>query len=90
MAIDIKRNYVDTISEDEREKKQKHQEELDRMMKEFLAKGGKVEKCEPGAAKQMSGFMGKPPQYSDAEIKRLAKEREDGSRDSEDSGWNNY
>jgi hypothetical protein len=90
MAIDIKRNYVDTITEDEREKKQKHQEELDRMMKEFLAKGGKVEKCEPGAAKQMSGFMGKPPQYSDAEIKRLAKERkENGSGDSETPEWYN-
>lgn len=28
----------------------KKREELDRLMKEFLAKGGKVEKCEPGVA----------------------------------------
>lgn len=28
----------------------KKREELDRMMKEFLAKGGQVEKCEPGVA----------------------------------------
>jgi hypothetical protein len=87
MAIDIKRNYPDMISDDELEKKRKHREDLDRMMKEFLAKGGKVEKCEPGAAKQISGFMGRPPQYTDAEIKRLAKEREDGSGDSETSEW---
>lgn len=28
----------------------KKREELDRLMKEFLAKGGKVEQCEPGVA----------------------------------------
>jgi hypothetical protein len=28
----------------------KKREELDRLMKEFLAKGGTVEKCDPGVA----------------------------------------
>ena len=28
----------------------KKREELDRLMKEFLAKGGQVERCEPGVA----------------------------------------
>lgn len=90
MPIDIRRNYPDMISEDEREKKQKHQEELDRMMKEFLAKGGKVEKLSPGSAAGVATLnKDKRPMYTDAEIKRLAKEREDGSRDSETSEWFN-
>lgn len=77
MPIDIKRNYPDMLTDDEVVKKKQHQEDLDRMMKEFLAKGGKVEKLEPGAAKQMSGFMGRKPMYTDDEIKQLHKEEQD-------------
>lgn len=92
MPIDIKRVYPDMISEDEQEKKQKHREELDRMMKEFLAKGGKVEKLEPGAAAGVATMnKDKRPMYTDAEIKKLAKEEEEnGSKDSKGFGWNNY
>lgn len=91
MAIDINRKYPDMISEDEQEKKQKHREDLDRMMKEFLAKGGKVEKLEPGAAAGLATLnKDKRAQYTDAEIKKLAKEEENGSKDSKGFGWNNY
>ena len=93
MPIDIKRNYIDREVEDNIAKKQEKREELEKMMKEFLAKGGEVEKLEPGVASG-GGFTlnkDKRAQYSDAEIKRLAKEREEnGSKDSKDFGWNNY
>ena len=48
MGIDIRRNYgpID-------QKKQTPQEERDRLMKEFLAKGGKVEKIPSKVTKQM-------------------------------------
>ena len=91
MPIDIKRNYIDREVEDNIAKKQEKREELDRMMKEFLAKGGKVEKLEPGVAAD-GGFTlnkDKRAQYSDAEIKKLAKEN-DGSKNSKDTGWNRY
>ena len=91
MPIDIKRNYPDMISDDELENKRKHQEELDKMMKEFLAKGGKVEKLEPGSAAGVATLnKDKRPMYTDAEIKKLAKEEENGSKDSKGFGWNNY
>ena len=48
MAIDIKRNYGPLD-----QKKQTPQEERDRLMKEFLAKGGKIEKIKPKITKQM-------------------------------------
>jgi len=90
MTIDIKRNYPDMISDDELEKKRKHQEDLDQMMKEFLAKGGKVEKLAPGSAAGVATLnKDKRPMYTDAEIKKLAKEREDGSRNSKTSEWVN-
>ena len=45
------------------------------MMQEFLAKGGKVEKLEPGIAKGASSLnYGGKLQYTDAEIKAQAKE----------------
>jgi hypothetical protein len=90
MPIDIRRNYPDMISNDELEKKRKHQEELDQMMKNFLAKGGKVEKLAPGSAAGVATLnKDKRPMYTDAEIKELAKEREDGSRNSKTSEWFN-
>jgi len=90
MPIDIKRNYKDNLSEDDIAKKQEKREELERMMKEFLAKGGSVEKCEPGVAQGGTFTLNKDKraQYTDKEIKDLAKQ--DGSRHTEDSGWNNY
>ena len=86
MAIDINRKYIDSFTEDEREAKQKARAELEKQMAEFLAKGGKVEKLEPGIAKGATGFMGAKLQYSDAEIKRQAKEQ-DGSRDPKKTVW---
>lgn len=47
MGIDIKRNY-DAYGENPGP--EERQRELDRKMKEFLEKGGKIEKCEPGVA----------------------------------------
>jgi len=75
MAIDINRKYVDSFTEDEREAKHKARTELEKQMAEFLAKGGKVEKLEPGIAKGASGMMGAKLQYSDADIKRQAREQ---------------
>ena len=91
MPIDIKRNYIDRELEDSIAKKQEKRQELDKMMQDFLAKGGKVEKLEPGVASGGTFTLNKDKraQYTDAEIKKLAKD-DDGSQDSEDSGWNNY
>ena len=44
----INRNY-----NTDKEEKKTTQEERDRLMKEFLAKGGKVEKVKPKITKQM-------------------------------------
>jgi hypothetical protein len=88
MAIDINRNYKDSFTEDERVAKQRARTELEKQMAEFLAKGGKVERLEPGIAKGASGMMGAKLQYSDAEIKRQTREQ-DGSRDSEKTGGYN-
>ena len=54
----------------------KKREELEKLMADFLAKGGTVEKLEPGIAKGAVGFMGQKLQYTDADIKRQAKEQE--------------
>ena len=48
MAIDIKRNYGPL-----EQKKQPPQTERDRLMQEFLAKGGKIEKIQSKITKQM-------------------------------------
>ena len=75
MAIDIKRKYIDSFTEDEKIAKERARVELEKQMEEFLAKGGKVERLEPGIAKGASGMMGDKLQYSDAEIKRQAREQ---------------
>jgi hypothetical protein len=51
------------------------QKKLDERMKEFLAKGGKVEKCAPGVAKLGVGSFdkGNKPRYTEAEIKKQWK-----------------
>lgn len=48
------------------------QEERDRLMKEFLDKGGKIEKCPPGAAKGGTASLDRSgkPRYTDAELKQ--------------------
>ena len=48
MAIDIKRNYGPL-----EQKKQTPQKERDRLMQEFLAKGGKIEKVKSRITKQL-------------------------------------
>jgi hypothetical protein len=65
----INRNYA---SGDEYKSPEEKQRELDEKMKEFLAKGGKVEKCPPGVAKLGVGSMDKSnkPRYTEAEIKK--------------------
>lgn len=92
MPIDIQRNYPDRQSDDEYAKKQEKRRELEKMMQDFLAKGGKVEKLEPGSASGVATLnKDKRPMYTDAEIKKLAKEREEnGSKNTKDSGWNHY
>lgn len=90
MPIDIRRNYVDSFTDDERIAKERARAELEKQMAEFLAKGGKVEKLAPGSAAGVATLnKDKRPMYTDAEIKRLAKEREDGSRNSKTSEWFN-
>jgi hypothetical protein len=75
MPIDIKRKYMDSFTEDERVAKERARTELEKQMAEFLAKGGKVERLEPGIAKGATGMMGDKLQYSDAEIKHQAREQ---------------
>ena len=48
MAIDIRRHYSTS-----KEEKKTTQEERDRLMKEFLAKGGKIERVKSTITKQM-------------------------------------
>jgi hypothetical protein len=71
MVIDIKRNYGPS-----EEKKVTSQEEKDKMMQEFLARGGKIEKLAPGVAKGASSlnYSGKL-QYTESEIRTMAKEQ---------------
>jgi len=54
------------------------QDEKDRMMQEFLARGGKVEKLKPGIAKGASSLSrsGKL-QYTEEEIKVQAQENQE-------------
>ncbi len=83
MVIDIRRDY-----RSDREIKTA-QDEKDRMMQEFLAKGGKVEKLKPGIAKGASSLnYGGKLQYSEAEIKAQAGEDDNGSEATETSGGN--
>ena len=71
MVIDIKRNYGPS-----EEKKVTSQEEKDKMMQEFLARGGKIKKLAPGVAKGASSlnYSGKL-QYTESEIRTMAKEQ---------------
>ena len=74
MVIDIRRDYR---SDNEIQAEIKTtQDEKDRMMQEFLAKGGKVEKLEPGIAVGASSmnYSGKL-QYNAAEVKAQAQEQ---------------
>jgi hypothetical protein len=86
MAIDINRNYKDNFIEDERVAKQRARTELEKQMAEFLAKGGAVQRLEPGIAKGASSlsYSGKL-QYSDADIKRQAREQ-NGHTGSKETG----
>tara|TARA_B100000900_G_C20447965_1_gene661922 strand:- start:395 stop:664 length:270 start_codon:yes stop_codon:yes gene_type:complete len=65
MAIDIRRNYT---ANNEYEDKEAQQAELDKKMKEFLKKGGKIEIVPPGAA-QGAGGLDMRPHWTDAELK---------------------
>ena len=70
MVIDIRRDYR---SDNEIKTAQ---DEKDRMMQEFLAKGGKIEKLEPGIAIGASSLSyGGKLQYTAAEIKAQAQEQ---------------
>ena|SRR6056300_1521303 len=52
-----------------KEKKKTSREELDKMMKDFLAKGGKIEKLKPGMAAQVGSLdKSKTPRYTRQEI----------------------
>ena len=73
MVIDIRRDYR---SDNEIQAEIKTtQDEKDRMMQEFLARGGKVEKLEPGIAKGASSLnrSGKL-QFTEEQVKAQAKE----------------
>ena len=73
MVIDIRRDYR---SEDKEIKME--QDEKDRLMQEFLANGGKVEKLKPGIAKGASSLnYGGKLQYTDAEIKEQSEENKE-------------
>jgi len=72
MVIDIRRDY-----RSDKEIKTA-QDEKDRMMQEFLARGGKVEKLAPGIAKGASSLnrSGKL-QYNESDIKAQAQQKAD-------------
>lgn len=89
MVIDIRRNYEgksDRLSPEEQAKKQI---ERDKLMKEFLARGGAIEKLPPGVAKGGVGVWdrgSKPP--TDAELRaQWKKEQANGSENTQSHGW---
>ena len=73
MVIDIRRDYR-SDAEIQAEIKTT-QDEKDRMMQEFLAKGGKIEKLQPGIAKGASSLnrSGKL-QYTEEQVKAQSQE----------------
>lgn len=76
----INRNYEAGIwNKDEGPSEAEKQAERERLMKEFLAKGGKVQRLAPGNAKVYGSLSrgGKPP-YTDAQLKAKFK-AENGS-----------
>jgi len=77
MAIDIRRNYEGKDGPS----KEEQQEKLDKLMQEFLAKGGKIQKLEPGAA-QGAGGLDRRPHWTDAELKERYR-KENGIPDPE-------
>lgn len=89
MAIDIRRNYGGRSEGLSAEEKARKQAERERLMKEYLERGGVVEKCPPGMAIGASSLnKDKKPMWTEAEIRQQAKEREaNGSTNSQDSGW---
>jgi hypothetical protein len=69
MVIDIRRDYRSN------KEIKMAQDEKDRMMQDFLAKGGKVEKLQPGIAKGASSLnrSGKL-QYTEEQVKAQSQE----------------
>ena len=87
MVIDIRRDYR---SDKEIQAEIKiTQDEKDRMMQEFLDRGGRVEKLKPGIAKGASSLSrsGKL-QYTEEEIKAQSREDDNGSGTTEATGGN--
>ncbi len=86
----INRNYgAGVFNKEEGPSEAEKKAERDRLMQEFLAKGNKIEKLAPGNAKVYASLNrnGKPP-YTDAELKaKWKKEQEDGSENTQDTGW---
>jgi hypothetical protein len=77
----INRNYESGIYGQKEEKTEaQKQEERDMLMKQFLEKGGKVEKLAPGNAKVYGSLSrgGKPP-YTDAQLKAQWKAKNGSS-----------
>lgn len=84
----INRNYEAGVwNKEEGPTPEQKKAERDRLMKEFLQKGGKVEKLAPGVAKVYGAWdrNGKAP-YSDAELKaKWKQEQEHGSGNTEET-----
>ena len=83
----INRNYEAGIwNKEEGPTPEQRKAEREKMMKEFLAKGGKVEKLAPGVAKVYGAWdrHGKAP-YSDAQLKAKWKEEQEKNNGSSDS-----
>ena len=72
MVIDIRRDYRSN------KEIKMAQDDKDRMMQEFLARGGKVEKLQPGIAKGASSLnrSGKL-QYTEEQVKEQAQENQE-------------
>ena len=72
MVIDIRRDYRSN------NEIKTAQDEKDRMMQEFLAKGGKVEKLEPGIAKGASSLNRSGRlQFTEEQVKSQTKENKE-------------
>ena len=88
----INRNYEAGVWNQKKEEGPSEAEraaERDRLMKEFLARGGAVEKLPPGVAKGGVGVWdrgSKPP--TDAELRaQWEKEQANGSENTQGTGW---
>ena len=78
----INRHYEAGMGDKEEKSLEEKKAEREKLMKEFLDKGGKIEKCPPGVAKGGVGSMDRSnkPRYTEAELKEEWESKNDSEQ----------